>query len=90
MSTLEKIISKRRRKGLDARTEDDFLQRLLEEDDNSDSERMHGLTDAEIQDNILTMILAGDQISPQLNIFLLMTLLLHDLLFQLQTIYIYI
>ncbi|XVE56085.1 hypothetical protein DITRI_Ditri03aG0208900 [Diplodiscus trichospermus] len=54
MSTLEKIISRRRR-GLDASTED-FLQRLLT-DDGSDG--MHRLTDAEIQDNILTMIIAG-------------------------------
>ncbi|XWS14545.1 hypothetical protein CRYUN_Cryun35bG0019100 [Craigia yunnanensis] len=56
MSTLEKIISRRR--GLDASAED-FLQRLLAEDDTSCSDGMHRLTDAEIQDNILTMIIAG-------------------------------
>ncbi|XWS24396.1 hypothetical protein CRYUN_Cryun28dG0098300 [Craigia yunnanensis] len=56
MSTLEKIISRSR--GLDASTED-FLQHLLAEDVNSCSDGMHRLTDAEIQDNILTMIIAG-------------------------------
>ncbi|KAK8513963.1 hypothetical protein V6N13_005140 [Hibiscus sabdariffa] len=57
MSTLEKIISRRRR-SLDPNFED-FLQNLLAEDDNSCWEGMHRLTDAEIQDNILTMIIAG-------------------------------
>ncbi|XVE94666.1 hypothetical protein REPUB_Repub02eG0028400 [Reevesia pubescens] len=57
MNILEKIISRRQR-GLDANTED-FLQLLLEEDDNSSSDGIHRLTDAEIQDNILTMIIAG-------------------------------
>ncbi|EOY14823.1 Cytochrome P450, family 722, subfamily A, polypeptide 1 isoform 1 [Theobroma cacao] len=57
MGTLEKIISRRRR-GLDAAA-DDFLQRLLLEDDNSCSDGLHRLSDAEIQDNILTMIIAG-------------------------------
>ncbi|GMI96818.1 cytochrome P450, family 722, subfamily A, polypeptide 1 [Hibiscus trionum] len=56
MSTLEKIISRRR--SLDPNFED-FLQSLLAEDGNSCSEGMHRLTDAEIQDNILTMIIAG-------------------------------
>ncbi|KAL4284380.1 hypothetical protein GQ457_16G013650 [Hibiscus cannabinus] len=54
MSTLEKIISRRRR-SLDPNFED-FLQSLL---DNSCWEGMNRLTDAEIQDNILTMIIAG-------------------------------
>ncbi|XP_022766507.1 cytochrome P450 90A1 [Durio zibethinus] len=57
MSMLEKIISRRRR-GLDASAED-FLQHLLAKDDNSCSGGLHRLTDAEIQDNILTMIIAG-------------------------------
>ncbi|KAB2075976.1 hypothetical protein ES319_A06G008500v1 [Gossypium barbadense] len=57
MSTLEKIIS-RRRTGLD-RNSKDFLQCLLAKDDNSSFDGMHRLTDAEIQDNILTMIIAG-------------------------------
>ncbi|KAE8713391.1 Jasmonic acid carboxyl methyltransferase [Hibiscus syriacus] len=56
MSTLEKIISRRR--GLDSDFED-FLQRLLAEDDASCSQGMHRLTDEEIQDNIMTMIIAG-------------------------------
>ena len=79
MSTLEKIISRRRR-GLDASTED-FLQRLLAEDDNSCSDGMHRLTDAEIQDNILTMIIAGDQIPRTKPFFALMTLFIHDSFF---------
>ncbi|KAA3476354.1 abscisic acid 8'-hydroxylase 1-like [Gossypium australe] len=57
MSTLEKIISRRRR-GLDPNSRD-FLQCLLAKDDNSTFDGMHRLTDAEIQDNILTMIIAG-------------------------------
>ncbi|OMO87535.1 Cytochrome P450 [Corchorus capsularis] len=58
MSTLEKII-RRRREGLDSKNED-FLQHLLAEDENSCSDGlMYRLSDAEIQDNILTMIIAG-------------------------------
>ncbi|KAJ0024996.1 hypothetical protein Pint_08999 [Pistacia integerrima] len=52
MRTLEKMITLRRR-GLEANHED-FLQYLLTEDDET-----LRLTDAEIQDNILTMIIAG-------------------------------
>ncbi|OMO75218.1 Cytochrome P450 [Corchorus olitorius] len=59
MSTLEKIIRRRRREGLDSKN-DDFLQHLLAEDENSCSDGlMYRLSDAEIQDNILTMIIAG-------------------------------
>lgn len=50
-----------RRRGLQANGED-FLQRLLDEDDkacNGATTNGGGLTDEEIQDNILTMIIAG-------------------------------
>ncbi|GLT41087.1 hypothetical protein SLA2020_151770 [Shorea laevis] len=57
MRRLEKIISERR-SGLRANHED-FLQHLLAEHDNSGSDENRKLTDAEIQDNILTMIIAG-------------------------------
>ncbi|XVF73781.1 hypothetical protein PTKIN_Ptkin13bG0009700 [Pterospermum kingtungense] len=57
ISTLEKIISRRRR-GSDASNQD-FLQRLLKEDENSRPDGIYKLTDAEIQDNILTMFIAG-------------------------------
>lgn len=53
MSRLEKIISERRT-GLGDANYEDFLQHLLYEDDETLT-----LSDAEIQDNILTMIIAG-------------------------------
>lgn len=59
MSRLEKIISERR-SGLRA-NQDDFLQHLLAEHDNSGSDENRKLKDAEIQDNILTMIIAGEE-----------------------------
>lgn len=70
MRTLEKMINIRR-KGLE--THEDFLQCLLAADavdkdrapssssSSSSSETPRKLTDEEIQDNILTMIIAGDQ-----------------------------
>ena len=59
MRMLEKEISERRR-GLGGYHED-FLQRLLGEDDKEcyDATNRLTLSDAEIQDNILTMIIAG-------------------------------
>ncbi|PON54926.1 Cytochrome P450, E-class, group I [Parasponia andersonii] len=59
MSIIEKEISERRR-DLDGYHED-FLQRLLLEDDKGcyDATNRSTLSDAEIQDNILTMIIAG-------------------------------
>lgn len=54
MSIIEKTMSERRR-GLKA-NEDDFLQRLLREEAAAVG---NGLTDEEIKDNILTMIIAG-------------------------------
>lgn len=54
MSIIEKTMSERRI-GLQA-NEDDFLQRLLREEAAAVG---HGLTDEEIKDNILTMIIAG-------------------------------
>ncbi|KAK9271231.1 hypothetical protein L1049_026821 [Liquidambar formosana] len=56
MSALEKMISERR--GLKAHHED-FLQHLLAEDDRANGNEVPSLTDAQIQDNILTMIIAG-------------------------------
>lgn len=50
-----------RRRGLKANDED-FLQRLLTADEKACNEAAtidHGLTDEEIKDNILTMIIAG-------------------------------
>lgn len=55
MSIIEKTMSERRR-GLKA-DEDDFLQRLLREE--AAVAAGHGLTDEEIKDNILTLIIAG-------------------------------
>lgn len=59
MTLLEKEISERRR-GLRGYHED-FLGHLLEEDDKRSYDATKGstLSDAEIQDNILTMIIAG-------------------------------
>ena len=57
MKTLEKIITLRRR-GLDACNED-FLQYLVTEDNEDSANETLRLTDTEIQDNILTMIIAG-------------------------------
>ncbi|XP_021831531.1 abscisic acid 8'-hydroxylase 3 isoform X2 [Prunus avium] len=60
MAIIGKSMSERRR-GLQANGED-FLQRLLDEDDkacNGATTNGGGLTDEEIQDNILTMIIAG-------------------------------
>lgn len=56
MSTLEKMISERRR-NVEAYC-DDFLQNLLH--DKVCSNEVPSLTDAQIQDNILTMIIAGE------------------------------
>ncbi|KAF3446348.1 hypothetical protein FNV43_RR11527 [Rhamnella rubrinervis] len=61
MSLIEKEINERRR-GIGANnSQDDFLQRLLRVDDHDKacSDATTSLTDAEIKDNILTMIIAG-------------------------------
>ena len=58
INILEKAISGRRSSGREAYHED-FLQHMLMEDDRASSEEAHRLTDAEIKDNILTMIIAG-------------------------------
>ncbi|KAK2657010.1 hypothetical protein Ddye_010062 [Dipteronia dyeriana] len=57
MKTLEKIITLRR-SGLDSCNED-FLQYLVTEDNEDSANETLRLTDTEIQDNILTMIIAG-------------------------------
>ncbi|XP_062164443.1 abscisic acid 8'-hydroxylase 3 [Alnus glutinosa] len=57
INILEKSISGRRR-GTEADHED-FLQQMLMEDDKASSDEAPRLTDAEIKDNILTMIIAG-------------------------------
>lgn len=58
INLLEKAISGRRRSGTEAYHED-FLQHMLMEDDKASSDEAPKLTDAEIKDNILTMIIAG-------------------------------
>lgn len=63
MGTLDKMISERRR-NLEEVNHDDFLQHLLMEDDDKayDDEAQSpspSLSDLEIKDNILTMIIAG-------------------------------
>lgn len=57
MRIIEKVISKRR-KGLGVE-HDDFLQRLLMIDGKPCNATNTKLTDSEIKDNILTMIIAG-------------------------------
>ncbi|XP_057469479.1 abscisic acid 8'-hydroxylase 4 [Actinidia eriantha] len=58
MGTLEKMIRERRR-GLEACPED-FLQHLLMEDDHiSCGDESQSLSDEQIKDNVLTMIIAG-------------------------------
>lgn len=58
MDILEKVISKRR--GETATSRVDFLQRLLADDENKlEKDEVTRLTDKEIKDNILTMIIAG-------------------------------
>lgn len=57
INILEKAISERRR-GTETYHED-FLQHMLIEDDKASSDESPMLTDAEIKDNILTMIIAG-------------------------------
>uniref|UniRef100_A0A7N2KSG8 Uncharacterized protein n=1 Tax=Quercus lobata TaxID=97700 RepID=A0A7N2KSG8_QUELO len=57
ISILEKEISERRR-GIQTFHED-FLQHMLSENDKASSDESPRLTDAEIIDNILTMIIAG-------------------------------
>ncbi len=57
INILEKAISGRRG-GTEANHED-FLQHMLMEDDKASSDEAPRLTDAEIKDNILTMIIVG-------------------------------
>ena len=57
MDMLEKVMNER---SGSACGHQDFLQRLLEEKDNKLNEQEgRGLTDEEIKDNILTMVIAG-------------------------------
>lgn len=58
INILEKAISGRRSGGTEADHED-FLQHMLMEDDRASIDEAPRLTDAEIKDNILTMIIAG-------------------------------
>lgn len=59
MDMLEKAINERRNESVSTNHEN-FLQRLLAENENKFNEKEVGrLTDKEIQDNILTMIIAG-------------------------------
>lgn len=60
MNILEKAISERRR-GAEAFEHEDFLQRMLMNDEKACSDEASRLTDAEIKDNILTMIIAGPE-----------------------------
>ncbi|CAK7346333.1 unnamed protein product [Dovyalis caffra] len=57
MSTLDLIITEKRR--CSQRNQQDFLQCLLIEDEKAGSDEAYRLTDTEIKDNILTMIIAG-------------------------------
>ncbi|KAK6939493.1 Cytochrome P450 [Dillenia turbinata] len=59
MKTLEKIINKRRENPQEIH--EDFLQHLLTEDDETrpDDQNPSSLSDEQIKDNILTMIIAG-------------------------------
>lgn len=60
MDILENVISKRRHEIADRRV--DFLQQLLADDENnSEKDEVTTLTDKEIKDNILTMIIAGKE-----------------------------
>jgi len=60
MDILEKVISKRR--GETATSRVDFLQQLLADDENKlGKDEIIRLTDKEIKDNILTMIIAGKE-----------------------------
>lgn len=59
MSTLEKMMIERRR--CSNANQEDFLQHLLTEDDKAGSNEVSRLTDSEIKDNILTMIIAGQK-----------------------------
>ena len=56
MNTLKRIIELRR-KGLEFH--DDFLQSLLRRDGDDDDDDYDPLTDKQILDNILTLIIAG-------------------------------
>ncbi|KAJ8772698.1 hypothetical protein K2173_027875 [Erythroxylum novogranatense] len=61
MNTLEKMIIERRRFQED--NNDDFLQKLLTDQNGSSSVQASRLSDQEIKDNILTMIIAGQDTS---------------------------
>lgn len=59
MNILDKVISERRG-GIKQAYQGDFLQQMLMEDEKASStDEAPRLTDAEIKDNILTMIIAG-------------------------------
>lgn len=59
MDILEKAISERR-SGIGTRHVD-FLQQLLEDDNKLNEDEVPRLTDREIRDNILTMMIAGNE-----------------------------
>ncbi|KAH8515268.1 hypothetical protein H0E87_003928 [Populus deltoides] len=57
MSTLDLIMTERRR--CSQGNQKDFMQCLLVEDEKSGSDEAYRMTDTEIKDNVLTMIIAG-------------------------------
>ncbi|CAK9178498.1 unnamed protein product [Ilex paraguariensis] len=60
MNALNKIVNeRRRRRGLEDHDPEDFLHYLLIEDDKAICDGAPSLTDVQIKDNILTMIIAG-------------------------------
>jgi cytochrome P450 len=59
MDILEKVINERRSGIGTSRV--DFLQQLLTDDNKLEKDEVTRLTDKEIKDNILTMIIAGKE-----------------------------
>jgi cytochrome P450 len=59
MDILEKVINERR--GGIGTSRVDFLQQLLTDDNKLEKDEVTRLTDKEIKDNILTMIIAGKE-----------------------------
>jgi cytochrome P450 len=57
MSTLDLIMTERRR--CSQGNQKDFMQCLLVEDEKPGSDEAYRMTDTEIKDNVLTMIIAG-------------------------------
>lgn len=59
MSTLDLIMTERRR--CSQGNQKDFMQCLLVEDEKPGSDEAYRMTDTEIKDNVLTMIIAGQK-----------------------------